>query len=151
MVRDRPAGLSETIGLLGGSCACAEAQRRFGVRFLPDEVSCACTETQLGVLAAARQWLIFLHCSHVCGPTVLIENNISIRIECENGINFGQSLARDIAAMVARSEKVFLFLMVFIGKPRSETKRGGGSRIILRSKPDYLRLRHTWSSMKRRG
>ena len=31
---------------------------------------------------------------------------------------------------------LFLFWMVFIGKPRSETKRGGGSRIILRSKPD---------------
>ena len=27
------------------------------------------------------------------------------------------------------------FLMVFIGNPRSETKGGGGSRIILRSKP----------------
>jgi hypothetical protein len=29
-----------------------------------------------------------------------------------------------------------LFLMVFIGKPRSETKGGWGNRIILRSKPD---------------
>ena len=27
--------------------------------------------------------------------------------------------------------------MVFIGKPRSENKGGGGSQIILRSKPDY--------------
>ena len=74
---------------------------------LPGEVSCFCTETQL-LGAAARRWFIFLHCSHVCGPIVLIENRISISIECEGGIEFGQLLARKMVAIVARSEKQIL-------------------------------------------
>ena len=32
------------------------------------------------------------------------------------------------------------FWMVFIGDPRSETNMGGGDRIVLRSKSNYLRL-----------
>ena len=40
---------------------------------------------------------------------------------------------------------IFLFWMVFIGNPRSETNMGGGDRIVLRSEPSYLRLLHTWS------
>jgi len=38
----------------------------------------------------------------------VIENNISISIECEDVINFGQFLARRMVAMVARSEKQIL-------------------------------------------
>ena len=34
----------------------------------------------------------------------MIENNISISIECEGGIDFGQFLARKMVAKVARSE-----------------------------------------------
>ena len=49
-----------------------------------------------------------IHWSHVCGPIVLIENNISISIECENGINFSQFLAREMVAVVARREKQVL-------------------------------------------
>ena len=39
---------------------------------------------------------------------VLIENTISISIECENGINFDQFLAREMVAIVARSAKQVL-------------------------------------------
>ena len=35
--------------------------------------------------------------------------------------------------------------MVFIGTPRSETNMGGGDRIVLRYKHNYLRLLHTYS------
>ena len=42
---------------------------------------------------------------------------------------------------------LFLFWMVFIGNPRSGTNMGGEDRIVLRSKPNYLRLLHTWSIM----
>ena len=35
--------------------------------------------------------------------------------------------------------------MVFIGNPRSETGRGGGDRIVLRSKHSKLHLQHTGS------
>ena len=41
----------------------------------------------------------------------------------------------------------FLFWMVFLGNPRSETNMEVGDRIVLRSKPSYLRLLHTWSIM----
>ena len=37
--------------------------------------------------------------------------------------------------------------MVFIGNPRSETNIGAGVQIVLRSKPNYLRLLHIWSIM----
>ena len=46
---------------------------------------------------------------------------------------------------------VFQFVMVFIGNPRSGTNRGGGVRIILRSKPSWLRLRHTCNPTTTRG
>ena len=39
------------------------------------------------------------------------------------------------------------FWMVFIGNPRCGTNMGGGDRIVLRCKPNYLRLLHTWSIM----
>ena len=38
--------------------------------------------------------------------------------------------------IIPESDFDILFLMVFIVKPRSETKGGGGNRIILISKPD---------------
>ena len=76
---------------------------------LPGEVSCACAETRLlGVSVAARRLLIFLYCNHVCGSVGLIENNISISIECENGNSFGQLLARKMVAIVVRTAKQVL-------------------------------------------
>ena len=76
---------------------------------LPGEVSCACAETRLlGVSVAARRWLIFLHCSHVCVPFVLIGSDVFISIECKYGINCDQFHAREIVAIVARSEKQVL-------------------------------------------
>jgi hypothetical protein len=44
----------------------------------------------------------------MCGPFGLIKSNISISIERENGINFGQVLAREMVAIVARSVKQVL-------------------------------------------
>ena len=35
--------------------------------------------------------------------------------------------------------------MVLIGNPRGETNMGGGDQIVLRSKPNYLRLLHNCS------
>ena len=49
-----------------------------------------------------------LYYVHICGPFCLIEKNISIFIEGEDGINFGQCLARAIIAKVARSTKQVL-------------------------------------------
>ena len=51
------------------------------------------------------------------------------------------------SSLVTLVTLVFRFWMVFIGTPRSETNMGGGDQIVLRSKPNYLRLQHTWSIM----
>ena len=76
---------------------------------LPDEVRCACFETRLvGLSAAARRWLIFLRCIHVCVPFVLIESDVSITIECEYGSNCGQFHAREMVAIVAHSAQQVL-------------------------------------------
>ena len=53
--------------------------------------------------------------------------------------------------MGRRFLRFFQFVMVFIGNPRSGTNRGGGVRIILRSKPSWLRLRHTCNPTTTRG